>query len=197
MIKLGITGNIASGKSLVQKMLEQQGIPVIDSDALVHDLLSNSSEVINLVSQIFAPASVLDSAGGVDRKLVGSIVFKDRAKLAELEKILHPRVKERIEQFFAENQGREVAAAVVPLLYETGWHTMFDRIALVYTDADTQLKRLLKRDCLCEEDALRRMSSQMPIEEKLQRADFVIKNVADEQSLLENVQSFLKELLQD
>lgn len=176
MIKLGVTGNIASGKTLVEGFLQEEEIPTIDADKLVHKLLASNEKVIKQVSELFTPVDVKDENGAISRAKVGQIVFRDKAKLKQLEEILHPAVKEEIKKFFEENSDKEIVAAVVPLIYEANMADMFDYVLLVTVDKETQLERLMQRNNLNKEEAKLRINAQMAQEEKLDKADFVIDN---------------------
>ena len=162
MIKIGITGNIATGKSIIESFLNKKGINAIDADRVVHALLDNDKEVIQKVSAIFAPdnINVKNEKGGISREKVGNIVFKDDAKLKKLEKILHPKVIEEFEKFFNNNICRKIVVGIVPLLYEANMEKMFDYVILVTVNKDIQLNRLKKRDNLTEEKALGRINCQ-------------------------------------
>ncbi|OGI00510.1 MAG: dephospho-CoA kinase [Candidatus Melainabacteria bacterium GWF2_32_7] len=193
MIKLGITGNIASGKNLVESFLKEEGIPVIDSDKIVHHLLETDKEVIKQVYELFQPLGidVRNEKGSISREKVGKIVFQDEEKRKELEKILHPIVKSKIEEFFYKNKKNKIVAATVPLLFEAHMEKMFDYIAAVTVDKDIQLERLMQRSNLTKEEALKRINAQMPQEEKSAKANFRIDNSGS----IENTQIQVKQLL--
>jgi len=174
MIKLALTGNIASGKTLVETFLKEQGIVTVDADKIVHDLLKNNVEIKNQVIELFQNFDILDKTGEISRLKVGRIVFKDKGKLKKLENILHPAVKLQIEQFFKEN--KNIAVAVIPLLFEANLENMFDYILLVTADFDTRVKRLMARSNLTYEEAMDRINSQMPQEDKVAKSDFIIDN---------------------
>lgn len=193
MIKLGVTGNIAAGKTLVESFLKDEGVPTVDADRIVHDLLENDQSTIQQVSDIFIKSGldVKNEKGSISREKVGKIVFKDKEKLKELENILHPRVNDKIQEFFSNNQDKKIAAAIVPLIYEAKMEKMFDYIVLVITNKSVQIKRLIDRSKLTEEEALLRINAQIPQDEKIKKADFVIDNSYD----AENTKGQLKEIL--
>lgn len=193
MIKLGITGNIASGKSLVESFLQEEDIVVIDSDKIVHDLLENDQRIINEVYGLFKAegVDVRNERGAISREKVGNIVFRDEIKRKKLENIIHPIVQKRIERFFNENQDKKLVAVTVPLLFEANMQDMFDYVAIVTVDKNTQIERLMQNRNLSKEEALRRINIQMPQEEKVQKSDFII----DNSGRIENTKSQVKELL--
>lgn len=194
MIKLAITGNIASGKSLIESLLHKEGIIVIDTDRIVHELLSQDKEIIERVNNLFE-IDVKDNEGKIDRKKVGNVVFNDKNKLEQLEKILHPEVKKVVEKFFKENQDKKIVAVSVPQLYETGWEVYFDYVLLVIADDKIRLTRLIKRDNFTEEAAKNRLSAQISQAEKAKKADFLINNSGDIENTVLQLKNVLDRLI--
>ena len=190
MIKLAITGNIASGKSLIESLLHEEGIITIDTDKIVHDLLSQDKEIIKKVNNLF-DTDVKDKEGKIDRKKVGNIVFHNKNKLEKLEKILHPAVKNIVEKFFQENKNEKIIAVSVPQLYEAGWESFFDYVLLVIADDKIRIERLIKRTGLSKADAHTRLAAQLPQEVKAAKANFLINNSGD----IESTRSQLKIIL--
>ena len=193
MIKLGITGNIASGKSLVESFLQEEDIVAIDSDKIVHDLLENDQRIINEVYRLFKSEGidVRNEKSTISREKVGKIVFRDKEKRKKLEDIIHPVVQKRIERFFNENQDKKLVAVTVPLLFEANMQDMFDYIVIVTVDRNTQIERLMQKRNLSKEEALCRINAQMPQEEKAQKSDFIIDNSGS----IEYTKSQVKELV--
>ncbi len=194
MIKLAITGNIASGKSLIESFFQEEGIISIDTDTIVHSILSKDKVIIEKISNLF-DIKVKDSKGRIDRKKVGKIVFNDKNKLSELEKILHPEVYKAMEEFFEKNKNEKIVAVSVPQLYETGWEKFFDYILLVIADDDIRLQRLIQRNNLSEKDARKRLLMQITQEEKIKKADFVIDNSKDVDNTKIQFKKILEKLL--
>jgi dephospho-CoA kinase len=195
VLLVGLTGGIASGKSTVSKMLTEFGVPVICLDELAHLVTSPGSPAIEEIRALFGD-SAIDSQGGMDRAVVGKIVFADKEARSRLERIIHPRVG-------AEAQARAAAYAAsghrvvfmdVPLLYEVKWERMFDCIVVVYVDPETQEKRLALRDAMEREEATKRIQAQIPIEEKKKRADYVIDNSGTEEDTRRAVTELLRKL---
>ncbi|MEI7473465.1 MAG: dephospho-CoA kinase [bacterium] len=195
MLKLGLTGNIASGKSFVESIFIQEGISCIDSDKIVHDLLAYDDFVISKVYSLFENLDILNEKGKINRQKLGSIVFKDKEKLKALELILHPIVKDKINRFFSDNYDKKLAVAVVPLLFEANMADMFDKIIIVGVDSATQIQRLMKRNNFTEEEALLRIKSQISQEEKIKKADFILWNNGSLEELTTLAKNLINELL--
>ena len=175
MLKVGLTGNIASGKSIVQSYMEKKGIPVIDADWICHRLMEENEEVIEKVKKLFEGQDIFLEDGRLGRHKIGLIVFSDPEKMEALEQILHPLVEKRINEFFEENE-EEVVVASVPLLFETNMQNMFDRTILVCADKKIRLQRLMTRRGYPLEHAIERINAQVSQEEKRNMADFIIEN---------------------
>ena len=185
MLKVAITGNIASGKSQVEQIIGKK-FPVYDSDKLAHDVLENLTDFYGY--DVFTD-------GKIDRKKLGELVFSNNDLKKKLEEIVHPRVKKRIFELFEQHQNEELIFISVPLLYEAGFESIFDKVILVSVDKNIQLERLIKRNNLTEDDALTRINSQTPQEEKLNRADYIIQNNSDLNSLKEQTEKIIQELI--
>jgi dephospho-CoA kinase len=172
MLRIALTGGIATGKSYVLARLRDRGIPVIDADEIVHEELGAGTATTRAVSLAFGDA-VLQPDGRIDRAALASTVFADVDARRRLEAIVHPVVYERIRKWF-DTLNRPHAFASIPLLYETGHESDFDVVVATACTADQQLRRIMERG-LSEEDARRRIAAQMPAEEKARRADYVIR----------------------
>jgi dephospho-CoA kinase len=194
MLRVALTGGIATGKSYCLARFASFGVPVIDADQLARDAVAPGSRALDEVTARFGPA-ILRSDGALDRASLGRIVFNDRAARADLEAIVHPEVYRRISEWLATLPPRtRVAIADIPLLFETGHTHDFDRVVVVACDPREQLRRIIARDGLSERDARARLDSQWPIEEKEARADYVINtdgSVADTDSQVRTVYELL------
>ena len=171
---IGLTGNIATGKSSVAKMLEDLGATVIDADALVHELQRKGTPVYDDIVAAFGPG-ILDRAGAIDRKALGAIVFGDPVQLRRLESIVHPAVL--IES------ARRITAAATPVavyeaikLIEAGRAEMCDALWVVTARSDVQLQRLMRDRHMSEAEARQRIEAQPPQSEKIRRATVIIDN---------------------
>ena len=171
MLRLGLTGGIASGKSAVAALLREMGFAVLDADGLAHKLIEPGQPAYDEVVKEFG-SSIVDASGRVDRTKLGAIVFADQAKLDRLNEIVHPRVAEVVfSQFEAWRRSGVPDAAFVEaaLLIESGIHKKLDGLVVAWCTPEQQLERLLARG-LSETEALRRMAAQLPVEEKLRLA---------------------------
>ncbi|HKE35154.1 MAG TPA: dephospho-CoA kinase [Candidatus Acidoferrum sp.] len=171
MLRLGLTGGIASGKSAVAAMLRELGFSVLDADSLAHRLIEPGQPAYEEVLREFGSA-ITDGQGRVDRAKLAALVFADRAKLERLNAIVHPRVAEVVLRQFDEwqREGTHEAAFVeAALLIESGIHKHLDGLVVAWCRPEQQFARLAARG-LSGEEARRRIASQMPVEEKLRYA---------------------------
>lgn len=171
MIKVAITGNIAAGKSELEKQLQNLGYLVFDTDKIAHDcLINNKARVINT----FGPEIL--SNGEISREKLGNIVFNDKEKLQKLNNIIHPEVIKEINTLFEQYKNENYLFVSIPLLFEAKMENMFDRIIFVYADDAIRLERLMKRNNLNKTDALKRINSQRSQTDKMAKSDYIIKN---------------------
>ncbi|MEK7847113.1 MAG: dephospho-CoA kinase [Nitrospinota bacterium] len=180
MLLIGLTGGIATGKSLVSTILKELGAFIIDADKIAREVVEPDKPAWLDIVKFFG-RDILNEDRTINRKRLGVIVFNDHVKKKRLEEIIHPRVIEeenrRIEEYKRINpDGMAIIDAA--LLIEAGGRNRVDRLIVVYADRDTQLRRLIERDRLSLEEAERRINSQMPLAEKVKIADFVIDNSA-------------------
>jgi dephospho-CoA kinase len=171
MLRLGLTGGIASGKSAVAAMLREMGFAVLDADSLAHKLVEPGQPAYSDVLKEFGTA-VTSQDGRIDRAKLSAIVFHDRAKLDRLNAIVHPRVAEVVFRQFDEweRQGtRDAAFVEAALLIESGIHKSLDGLIVAWCEPEQQLQRLLARG-LTEEESRRRIAAQLSVEEKLRYA---------------------------
>ena len=176
MLKVALTGGIATGKSYVLDRFRRHGIPCLDADALAHGVEASGTEATQAIAARFG-AGVLAADGSVDRRKLAPIVFADDLARRELEAIVHPAVYRAIVaglRGFELLGGSPVAIVDVPLLYETGHQSDFDRVIVTMCAVDTQIQRLIERG-LTETEARQRLAAQAPTDEKAARADFVIR----------------------
>jgi len=178
---VALTGGIATGKSYCLARFADLGAPTIDADQLARQAIAPGTPGFDAVAARFG-ATVLRGDGGLDRDALGRLVFTDPAARRDLEAIVHPVVYDAISQWFARlsqaNASPAVALADIPLLYETGREGDFDKVIVARCEPDQQFARLMERG-LTEEDARRRIASQLPLPDKVSRADFVLDTSGD------------------
>jgi dephospho-CoA kinase len=171
---IGLTGNIATGKSVVSGMLERLGAKAIDADALVHELMEKGTPVWQAVVQEFSE-DILDPDGNINRKKLGGIVFADEAALRRLEAIVHPAVIAHTKELIEDSQQPVIVVEAIKLI-EAAMHRTCDALWVTTCRQEQQLARLVKQRDLSEEEALQRIEAQPPQEAKLALADVVIDN---------------------
>jgi dephospho-CoA kinase len=176
MIVVGLTGGVATGKTTVAKMFKQCGAAVIDADQLAHDIVKPGKPAWRQIVNAFGK-TVLNPDHTLNRRELGALVFGNRIKLRQLEKIIHPRVareQARLTKAIARKHPKAVVIYEVPLLFEAGVDKRVDKIIVVTADRNTQIARLKKRNGFSRAEAIRRIRSQMPLAKKIQRADHVL-----------------------
>jgi dephospho-CoA kinase len=175
MRRIALTGGIATGKSYVRARFEKLGVPTSDADSLARDVVAPGTPGLAEVIRRFGQ-DVLEPNGTLDRRKLADIVFSDETARRDLEAIVHPRVKAATDRWFAALDGSHVVAiADIPLLYEAGRDKDFDAVVVVACEPETQVRRAMARDGLTEKDARARVAAQLPIEDKIRRADHVIR----------------------
>jgi dephospho-CoA kinase len=181
MLKVGLTGGIASGKSTVSRMFEQLGCKVIDSDRITRQLFEPGNPVNAAVAEAFGP-QVVAPDGSIDRKVLGELVFESAALRERLNSIVHPAIKARQSEFLANvatEDSHAVAIVEAALIVEVGTYKNYDKVIVVTCPPKIQRQRLRERSGLTPEQIETRIASQMPMEEKVKVADFVIDNSGD------------------
>jgi dephospho-CoA kinase len=174
MVRAALTGGIATGKSYCLAKFAELGATTIDADRLAREAVAPGTPGLARVVERFG-AGVLLADGTLNRPALGRIVFADRTARADLEAIVHPEVYRRISEWFANLPSGTIAIADIPLLFETGHEHDFDRVIVAACDPAEQLRRLAVRDGLTRESARARLDAQWPIDEKVARADYVIR----------------------
>jgi len=177
MIKIAIVGNIASGKSTVEKILESKGFKVFDTDKIAHDILVSNKDVIK-------------EFGTNNRHEIAKIVFSNLNKLKKLESIIHPLVKNRLETIFTTTE--KIVFVSVPQLFEAGFESLFDKIIYITADENIRLKRLMERNSLTLEEAQKRVNAQKENNKK-EKSDYIIENNNTLEDLNKQVLNILKD----
>lgn len=171
---IGLTGNIATGKSLVAGILNELGAEIIDADKLAHEVVQPGTEVYRQVVSIFGKC-VIRSDGEIDRVKLGQIVFADPEAMRRLEKVIHPAVIARVQEILATTKATVVVIEAIKLL-ETGMDSICDAIWVVTSPREVQVQRLMEERGLTQQEAKLRIDAQPSQEEKILRADVVIDN---------------------
>ncbi|MDZ7334761.1 MAG: dephospho-CoA kinase, partial [candidate division KSB1 bacterium] len=178
MIKIGITGGIGCGKSEVCRLLEQNGIPIIHADLVARELMESDPEIRADIKRAFGDEIYLPN-GKLDRKRLAEIIFNDEKAKHLVNQIVHPHVikyqKNELENL--ERSGKfRFAGVEAALIFEAGVEKQFDVIVVVAASEQTVIRRLMKRDGLSRQEIMKRIAAQMPLQEKIKRADIVIYN---------------------
>lgn len=180
MIVIGLTGGIASGKSTVSRIIKDRGIPVIDGDIVSREVTLPGSPVLSKIVSTFG-GGVLNNDGTLNRKELSNIVFNDNGKLEKLNSIIHPEIKSSIKDKIENlgSKGERFCVIDAALLIECKYFDLVDFTILVYVDKDVQIKRLMQRDGVTYEKAIRIIDSQMSLDEKKKYADYLVDNNQD------------------
>lgn len=190
---IGLTGGIASGKSTVSELLTTFGFKVVDADTAAREAVAKGTPGIEKVREVFGDEAI-DENGEMDRKYMGDLVFNYPGERIKLNEIVHPIVREIMEekkqQFLKE--GHNVIMDI-PLLYENELQDTVDEVWLVYTSESIQIDRLMERNDLTQEEAKARVYSQISIDKKSRMADHVIDNLGDKLELKQNLERLLSE----
>lgn len=191
MIVIGLTGSIGMGKTTTAKLFAAEGIPVLDSDAVVHDLYS--ADAVPMIEAAFPGTTI---SGTVDRLELGNILRENPANFSKLEAIVHPLVRERQEAFLrkAREESQNFAVLDIPLLFETGAETRVDKIVVVSCAPEIQRQRVLSRPGMTEEKFEMILARQMPDAEKRRRADFIIDSGNGVEAARDQVREILQRL---
>jgi dephospho-CoA kinase len=176
MLQVGLTGNIASGKSNASRVFAELGAHVVDADIIAHKLLDPGTATYGRIRDAFG-AEILFPDGTINRKVLGRIVFSQADKRVLLNGLIHPDVRAEVLRRVGEVVAREASAIIIvdaALMVESGFYKLHERLIVVYCDPALQLSRLMARDGLLPSEAKARMDAQLPVEEKLKLADYVI-----------------------
>ncbi len=196
MRKVALTGGIGTGKSRVVGLLRRRSVPTIDADQVSRAVVEPGSPAHAALRSRFG-AALFGAGGQLDRRALGTIVFDDAAARADLEAIVHPRVRETINAWFrrcAETTAATFAVADIPLLFETGHTDAYDQVVVVACDPEVQVARVMTRDGLPEADVRKRIAAQLPIEEKVAHADWVVRTDGSYEETARQVDAVYREL---
>lgn len=194
--RVALTGGIATGKSYVRGRLEKLGVPTIDSDTIAREVVAAGTPGFTDVVRQFGPDVVLPS-GELDRQKLAAIIFSDPRSRRALEAIIHPLIWKTIDAWFASLDPikHDFAVADIPLLYEVDRDKDFDAVIVVAVDPETQVRRVTQRDQISEVEARKRLRAQLPIDDKVRRANYVIRtneSLADTDKQIARIAQALK-----
>ena len=198
---IGLTGGIGTGKSTVSHILREKGYKVIDLDVISHEVIKFPNVVEKIVENF--GKEVLENNNSqsyvISREKLGKIIFGNKEKRLVLNSIMHPEIlrfmREKISEYRNKKENEnKIIFVEIQLLFEVQWEKEFDYILLVSTNEEMQIQRVLNRDNRTREEALNIINSQMPLEEKKKKSDFVIENDGNIQDLEKKVDEFLKEV---
>jgi dephospho-CoA kinase len=173
-VVIGLTGGFGTGKTTVAAVLQSFGARVIDADAIGHDLLRKRTGVYAAIVRRFGPG-VLAADKTIDRRALADVVFADRARLRQLDRIIHPEIIRIIKKEIAKVR-KGVVVLDAPLLMETGFHRYVDKLVVVTSGLETRIRRIQSRTSLSRAAIVRRIRAQIPLQDKVRAADFVIDN---------------------
>jgi dephospho-CoA kinase len=196
MLIVGLTGGVASGKTAVSQVLKEEGAYIIDADQIARELVQPHKPAWNELIRAFGQ-EILREDGSIHRKKLAEKVFADPEQRKLLNQVLHPRIKEEMDRRAKEIGQKDPEAIVMidaPLIVELGDHREMDKLIVVTSTQTQQIERLKDRDGTSPEEALRIVSSQMPLEEKLKFADFVIRNEGSLEETRKRTKEVFKEL---
>lgn len=195
MLLVALTGNYGMGKSTVLSMFGKLGLDTLDADRIVESLLMEK-EILEKIKQLLGDKA-FNKNGSLNKKKVADIIFKSDSLRRSLEDILHPLVFERIKDFSDKmNVKNKILVIAAPLIYERGYEDRFNRTIVVHTKKEIALNRLEKNG-VPKEEAVLRLKSQLPIEEKVKRADFIIDNNGTIENTMAQVEMIYKKLLNE
>jgi dephospho-CoA kinase len=196
VLRVGLTGGLASGKSFVGRALADLGCYLIEADKLGHEVMLSGAEAYDAIVQEFG-REILDSDGRISRRKLSGIVWDDPERLKKLSSFVHPPVQAREESRMAEIARADPGAIAVveaAILVETGRYKSFDRLIVVTCSLECQMERALERGSYSKEEILARLARQLPLEEKLRVADYVIDTSGEKQATLEQVRKVYEAL---
>ena len=180
MIKIGLTGGIGTGKSTVSKILSTESFKIIDADLIAREVLEKNPRILDIIRTQFG-SGFFDWRGEFRRKEFGNHIFRFPKQRIKYEGIIIPYIKEEIENQFKryEKKGEKIVVLDAPTLIENNLHLEMDYVILVVADNSVQIKRIIERDKLTKSDAVSRINSQMPVEQKKEFANIIIDNNGD------------------
>lgn len=199
MLVAALTGGIATGKSVVARILGQKGCYIQNADLIAHELMSPGGEVWKELVEHFGQA-ILKESQEIDRQKLGGIIFRDQAERDYLNRLTHPRILEKVRQTIRELEqtgGYDIYITEAALVIEAGFHQFYDRLILTHCRLEVQVERLCRRDGISPEQALRKIKAQGPVEDKIPLAHYLIDTSGSLEETIEQTEEVYLNLYQD
>lgn len=193
-MRLGLTGSFGSGKTTVSEMFRKKGFFVIDADEIAREVTTRGRKGFEAIVREFGEEYLTDE-GKLDRKKLAHLVFNDSQSLKKLESIVHPLVRDKELELLRQHDREDLVVVSVPLMYEAGMDSDVDKVAVVAISPERRYERLQKQYGISREEIDRRLRNQMPQEEKIRKADYVIDNNGTEENTKKQVEHLIKKLL--
>lgn len=193
---IGITGSIATGKTFVTDYLKEKGYRVIDADEISRQALNKSERCYYEVIKHFSE-SILDNEKNIDRKKLAKIIFNDKNQRKVLEDIVHPFVISSILEQITSCDKNEYLFVCMPLLYEINFQKYLDKVIVVYSEKEKQIERLIKRDGIDYDYAIKKIEAQYPQEKKKELADYIIDNSLSKENTIKDINKIIESMRKD
>ena len=174
MLKVAVTGNIGSGKTMISRFFETLRVPVFYADREAKKLYDNPV-VLKKMTEMFGPV-LLNNSGKLNKNKLAEIIFNDKANLEKINAFIHPRVRDKFNQWLTEQKDQPYCIQEAAIVFETGLYKQFDKIILVYAPEDMLIERVMKRDSVAQNQVLKRLENQMPQKLKAELADYILNN---------------------
>lgn len=194
MLRIGITGGIGSGKTMVCAIFATLGVSIYNSDERAKLVMTENNSLKKALKKAFGEDTYFEN-GQLNRKLLSALVFNDKEKLNTLNSIVHPVVFEDMIKWYAEHENHEYVIQESAIMFESGSYKMLDKIILVFAEKEIRVERVIKRDSISRVEVEARMSKQMPEEEKIKLADYIIYNSGND-SLIEQTMALHNKILE-
>lgn len=192
---IGITGGVGTGKSTVRDMFKRLGAKVLDADKIAHDKMKKGTEICKKITKEFGKG-ILAHSGGIERRRLAAIVFKDKKALRRLCGIIHPEVIKHVNDYIKAVRKSDIPAVVIdaPLLIEAGMRAMVDVLVVVIASETAQIERSVKKTGLSRDEIKRRMRNQIPLKDKMVLADYIIDNKGSKENTKKIIAKIWKEI---
>lgn len=190
---LGLTGGIGTGKSTVAKMLREKNIPVVDTDSISKEIIEYPEIIEKIKAEI--SSKIFNNENKLDRKKLSEIVFENKDKLKKLNEIMHPVILKKMwDEVEKLKKDYKIIVVDIPLLFEINMENEVDKVLLIYSSKEIQIKRIMNRDGRSREEAIKIINSQMPLYKKREKSDYIIQNNDSLEKLKKNLDKVVQKL---